>query len=122
MRGPTGCRYLADQRQTSYVRDGWNLTGDAFVQDAQGRFHFAARTDDMIISAGYNIAGPEVEGALLGLDPASARRLAAPIAASIAARIAAPTSRKSPSAAPPRATKTPASESSTAPTCALAFG
>ncbi len=65
VRGPTGCRYLADSRQSSYVRDGWNLTGDAFSQDAQGRFHFAARTDDMIISAGYNIAGPEVEAALL---------------------------------------------------------
>ncbi len=65
VRGPTGCRYLADPRQKQYVRDGWNLTGDAFVQDAQGYFHFAARTDDMIISAGYNIAGPEVEAALL---------------------------------------------------------
>jgi 2-aminobenzoate-CoA ligase len=65
VRGPTGCRYLADDRQTSYVRDGWNLTGDAFWQDEEGRFHFAARTDDMILSAGYNIAGPEVEAALL---------------------------------------------------------
>jgi 2-aminobenzoate-CoA ligase len=65
VRGPTGCRYLADARQTSYVRDGWNLTGDAFSQDEHGRFHFAARTDDMILSAGYNIAGPEVEAALL---------------------------------------------------------
>jgi len=65
VRGPTGCRYLADQRQDSYVRDGWNLTGDAFVQDANGYFHFAARADDMIISSGYNIAGPEVEAALL---------------------------------------------------------
>ncbi len=65
IRGPTGCRYLSDSRQTTYVRDGWNLTGDAFVQDAAGYFHFAARTDDMIISAGYNIAGPEVEAALL---------------------------------------------------------
>jgi 2-aminobenzoate-CoA ligase len=65
VRGPTGCRYLADRRQASYVRDGWNLTGDAFSQDAQGFFHFAARTDDMIVSAGYNIAGPEVEAALL---------------------------------------------------------
>jgi len=65
VRGPTGCRYLADARQASYVRDGWNLTGDAFLQDADGRFHFAARTDDMILSAGYNIAGPEVEAALL---------------------------------------------------------
>jgi 2-aminobenzoate-CoA ligase len=65
VRGPTGCRYLADKRQTKYVRDGWNLTGDSFWQDENGYFHFAARTDDMIISAGYNIAGPEVEAALL---------------------------------------------------------
>ena len=65
VRGPTGCRYLADDRQRTYVRDGWNLTGDTFVQDEQGYFHFAARSDDMIISAGYNIAGPEVESALL---------------------------------------------------------
>jgi 2-aminobenzoate-CoA ligase len=65
VRGPTGCRYLADRRQTTYVRDGWNLTGDSFSQDENGYFHFAARSDDMIISAGYNIAGPEVEAALL---------------------------------------------------------
>jgi 2-aminobenzoate-CoA ligase len=65
VRGPTGCRYLADDRQTKYVRDGWNLTGDSFVQDEAGAFHFAARSDDMIISSGYNIAGPEVEAALL---------------------------------------------------------
>jgi 2-aminobenzoate-CoA ligase len=65
VRGPTGCRYLADERQKTYVQDGWNLTGDAFWQDDNGYFHFAARTDDMIISAGYNIAGPEVEAALL---------------------------------------------------------
>jgi 2-aminobenzoate-CoA ligase len=65
VRGPTGCRYLADKRQGAYVRDGWNLTGDAFTQDENGYFHFAARNDDMIISAGYNIAGPEVEAALL---------------------------------------------------------
>ena len=65
VRGPTGCRYLADPRQTKYVRDGWNLTGDAFMRDQDGVFHFAARTDDMIISSGYNIAGPEVEAALL---------------------------------------------------------
>src|SRR5262249_32764443 len=65
VRGPTGCRYLADERQRDYVREGWNLTGDSFVQDEAGRFHFAARSDDMIISAGYNIAGPEVEAALL---------------------------------------------------------
>jgi 2-aminobenzoate-CoA ligase len=65
VRGPTGCRYMADARQRTYVRDGWNLTGDSFLQDAEGRFHFAARSDDMIVSAGYNIAGPEVEAALL---------------------------------------------------------
>jgi 2-aminobenzoate-CoA ligase len=65
VRGPTGCRYLADARQKSYVSDGWNLTGDAYFQDEEGRFHFAARADDMIVSAGYNIAGPEVEAALL---------------------------------------------------------
>jgi 2-aminobenzoate-CoA ligase len=65
VRGPTGCRYLADPRQANYVRAGWNLTGDSFWQDKEGYFHFAARSDDMIISAGYNIAGPEVEAALL---------------------------------------------------------
>jgi 2-aminobenzoate-CoA ligase len=65
VRGPTGCRYLADRRQRAYVRDGWNLTGDSFMQDDEGYFHFAARSDDMIISSGYNIAGPEVEAALL---------------------------------------------------------
>ncbi len=65
VRGPTGCRYLADARQGNYVKAGWNLTGDSFWQDDEGRFHFAARSDDMIISAGYNIAGPEVEAALL---------------------------------------------------------
>jgi 2-aminobenzoate-CoA ligase len=65
VRGPTGCRYLADKRQRAYVRDGWNITGDSFTQDEDGYFHFAARNDDMIISAGYNIAGPEVEAALL---------------------------------------------------------
>ncbi|KEO50418.1 AMP-binding protein [Thalassospira permensis] len=65
VRGPTGCRYLADDRQLGYVRDGWNLTGDAFFVDSDGYFHFAARNDDMIVSSGYNIAGPEVEAALL---------------------------------------------------------
>ena len=68
VRGPTGCRYLADTRQRDYVKQGWNLTGDAFYQDEDGHFHFAARADDMIISAGYNIAGPEVEAALLAHD------------------------------------------------------
>jgi 2-aminobenzoate-CoA ligase len=65
VKGPTGCRYMADDRQRNYVRNGWNLTGDSFTQDEQGYFHFAARSDDMIVSAGYNIAGPEVEAALL---------------------------------------------------------
>ncbi len=65
VRGPTGCRYLADDRQRNYVIDGWNVTGDSFTQDADGHFHFAARSDDMIVSSGYNIAGPEVEAALL---------------------------------------------------------
>ena len=65
VRGPTGCRYLADDRQAAYVQDGWNITGDTFWQDAEGYLHFAARNDDMIISSGYNIAGPEVEAALL---------------------------------------------------------
>lgn len=68
VRGPTGCRYMSDDRQRAYVRDGWNLTGDSFYQDEDGFFHFAARSDDMIVSAGYNIAGPEVE-AILGAHP-----------------------------------------------------
>lgn len=63
--GPTGCRYLADPRQTSYVRNGWNITGDTYVRDAEGYFWYVARSDDMIVSSGYNIAGPEVEKALL---------------------------------------------------------
>ncbi|MES0868314.1 AMP-binding protein [Pseudovibrio sp. SCP19] len=65
VRGPTGCRYMQDDRQQKYVREGWNLTGDAFYQDEKGYFHFAARADDMIITSGYNVAGPEVEAALL---------------------------------------------------------
>jgi 2-aminobenzoate-CoA ligase len=65
VRGPTGCRYLADPRQTNYVQHGWNITGDTYVQDEDGYFWYQARSDDMIISAGYNIAGPEVEAALL---------------------------------------------------------
>ena len=65
VRGPTGCRYLADERQLSYVKRGWNVTGDAFVVDDEGYFWYQARADDMIVSSGYNIAGPEVEGALL---------------------------------------------------------
>ena len=65
VRGPTGCRYLGGEQQAGYVRGGWNLTGDAFRRDERGRFHFAARVDDLIVSSGYNIAGPEVEAALL---------------------------------------------------------
>ncbi|WP_432382701.1 AMP-binding protein [Duganella sp. P38] len=65
VKGPTGCRYLADERQRDYVLNGWNLTGDAYEMDADGYFYYRSRTDDMIISAGYNIAGPEVEDALL---------------------------------------------------------
>lgn len=65
VRGPTGCRYLADDRQRDYVQNGWNITGDSFTMSGDGHLHFAARNDDMIISSGYNIAGPEVEAALL---------------------------------------------------------
>jgi 2-aminobenzoate-CoA ligase len=65
VKGPTGCRYLADARQRDYVLNGWNLTGDAYEMDADGYFYYRSRTDDMIISAGYNIAGPEVEDVLL---------------------------------------------------------
>lgn len=65
VRGPTGCRYLADPRQRDYVRDGWNITGDTYVREPDGCFRYVARADDMIISAGCNIAGPEVEEALL---------------------------------------------------------
>jgi 2-aminobenzoate-CoA ligase len=71
IKGPTGCKYLDDPRQATYVQNGWNLTGDAYLQDADGQFVYQARTDDMIISGGYNIAGPEVEDALL-LHPAVA--------------------------------------------------
>lgn len=66
VRGPTGCRYLNDpERQRQYVQQGWNLTGDAYLQDADGFFWYQARTDDMIVSSGHNIAGPEVESVLL---------------------------------------------------------
>ena len=71
VRGPTGCRYLNDNRQKLYVIDGWNITGDSFSRDSEGYFHFAARNDDMIISSGYNIAGPEVEAALLAHEVVS---------------------------------------------------
>jgi 2-aminobenzoate-CoA ligase len=65
VRGPTGCRYLSDSRQAQYVQGGWNFSGDTYIQDEAGYFHYQARSDDMIISAGYNIAGPEVEEVLL---------------------------------------------------------
>jgi 2-aminobenzoate-CoA ligase len=71
VKGPTGCKYLDDPRQAQYVQNGWNITGDAYLIDNDGQFVYQARTDDMIISGGYNIAGPEVEGALL-LHPAVA--------------------------------------------------
>jgi 2-aminobenzoate-CoA ligase len=71
VKGPTGCKYLDDPRQSAYVQNGWNLTGDAYLVDDDGQFVYQARTDDMIISGGYNIAGPEVESALL-LHPAVA--------------------------------------------------
>ncbi|MEO8855763.1 MAG: 2-aminobenzoate-CoA ligase, partial [Burkholderiaceae bacterium] len=63
--GPTGCQYMDDARQSSYVRDGWNLPGDAFLQDRDGYFFYQARTDDMIITSGYNVGAPEVEDSLL---------------------------------------------------------
>jgi 2-aminobenzoate-CoA ligase len=66
VQGPTGCRYLSDPRQRTYVQDGWNITGDTYIRDADGYYWYQARSDDMIISAGYNIAGPEVEEVLLG--------------------------------------------------------
>jgi 2-aminobenzoate-CoA ligase len=66
VKGPTGCRYLSDSRQRVYVQHGWNITGDTYTRDADGYYWYQARSDDMIISAGYNIAGPEVEEALLG--------------------------------------------------------
>jgi len=65
IKGPTGCKYLDGDRQDTYVRNGWNYTGDAYRADKDGYFWYVARTDDMIISAGYNISGPEVEEALL---------------------------------------------------------
>ena len=71
VQAPTGCRYLDDSRQEAYVREGWNLTGDAYVRDEDGYFWYQARADDMIISSGYNIAGPEVEASLLKHDSVS---------------------------------------------------
>ena len=65
VKGPTGCRYLSDIRQANYVQNGWNIPGDSMWRDEDGYFWYVARADDMIISSGYNIAGPEVEGALL---------------------------------------------------------
>jgi 2-aminobenzoate-CoA ligase len=82
VQGPTGCRYLDDTRQTSYVRQGWNLTGDTYIRDSEGYFSYCARSDDMIISSGYNIAGPEVEEILLRHpDVAECAVVAAPDAA-----------------------------------------
>jgi 2-aminobenzoate-CoA ligase len=66
VKGPTGCRYLDDPRQADYVQGGWNITGDAYIHDADGYFIYQSRIDDMIVSAGYNIGAPEVEEALLG--------------------------------------------------------
>ncbi|MGO4717090.1 benzoate-CoA ligase family protein [Bradyrhizobium sp. 2TAF24] len=68
VRGPTGCRYFADERQRKYVLNGWNLTGDTYVMDQDGYFWYQSRSDDMIVSAGYNIAGPDVEAALMTHD------------------------------------------------------
>jgi 2-aminobenzoate-CoA ligase len=65
VKGPTGCKYLQDERQNIYVQHGWNYPGDAYRRDADGYFWYVARTDDMIVSAGYNISGPEVEQALI---------------------------------------------------------
>ena len=65
VRGPTGCRYLADERQRKYVQNGWNVTGDTYVMDDDGYFWYQSRSDDMIVSSGYNIAGTDVEAALL---------------------------------------------------------
>jgi 2-aminobenzoate-CoA ligase len=65
IKGPTGCRYLADERQKVYVQDGWNITGDTFRRDADGYFWYEARSDDMIVSSGYNIGAPEVEEGIL---------------------------------------------------------
>ena len=82
VRGPTGCRYLADTRQLQYVQNGWNITGDTYHQDADGYFWFQARSDDMIVSSGYNISGPEVEVALMTHpDVAECAVVAAPDAA-----------------------------------------
>ncbi|MCI2416394.1 AMP-binding protein [Saccharopolyspora sp. K220] len=79
VRGPTGCRYLNDARQQQYVQHGWNITGDTYIRDGEGYFWYQARNDDMIISSGYNIAGPEVEEALLGHpDVVDAAVVAAP--------------------------------------------
>ena len=65
VKGPTGCKYLADGRQRNYVQNGWNITGDTYVRDGDGYLWYQARSDDIIVSAGYNIAGPEIEEVLL---------------------------------------------------------
>ena len=69
VRGPVGCRYLDDPRQALYVQHGWNVTGDAFLVDEDGYFWYQGRTDDMIVSAGYNISGIEIEAVLLDIRP-----------------------------------------------------
>ena len=66
IKGPTGCRYLDDPRQADYVQNGWNITGDTYAKDEDGYYWYRARSDDMIVSSGYNIGAPEVENALLG--------------------------------------------------------
>ena len=71
VKGPTGCRYLNGDRQENYVKNGWNVTGDIFKRDKNGYFWFVARGDDIIISAGYNIAAPEVEQAIMQHDAVS---------------------------------------------------
>ena len=71
VKGPTGCRYLSDERQLKYVKNGWNITGDAYLMDERGYFHYQSRTDDMIISSGYNISGPEIEACLLAHEMVS---------------------------------------------------
>jgi 2-aminobenzoate-CoA ligase len=82
VKGPTGCRYLGDDRQTSFVRGGWNMTGDTYIRTADGYFVYQARSDDMIVSSGYNIAGPEVEEVLMRHpDVAECAVVAAPDAA-----------------------------------------
>ncbi len=86
VRGPTGCRYLADERQRAYVQGGWNLTGDAVTMDDDGYVYFKARTDDLIISSGYNIGAPEVEAAVLQHEAVARMRRGRAFPTSIAGR------------------------------------